>query len=98
VETLFDCPVYRSYGKAIADQVYRPASFRLSLGLKDIRLVLQAAEDARVSMPFALSCISRCCHCSPSVTRTSTGTPLGYAVSRSAGLELRQGPAIRTTQ
>ena len=24
-ETLFDCPVYRNYGQAIADQVYRPA-------------------------------------------------------------------------
>jgi 3-hydroxyisobutyrate dehydrogenase-like beta-hydroxyacid dehydrogenase len=52
-ETLFDCPVYRNYGQAVAAHKFQPAGFRLPLGLKDIRLVLQTAEQARVPMPSA---------------------------------------------
>jgi 3-hydroxyisobutyrate dehydrogenase-like beta-hydroxyacid dehydrogenase len=53
VQTLFDCPVYRNYGKQIAEQRYQPALFKLSLGLKDIGLVLQTAASSQVPMPLA---------------------------------------------
>src|SRR5262249_24686203 len=43
VRTVFDCPVYRNYGRQIAEQRYQPALFKLSLGLKDVSLVLQTA-------------------------------------------------------
>jgi 3-hydroxyisobutyrate dehydrogenase-like beta-hydroxyacid dehydrogenase len=52
-QTAFDCPVYRNYGKLIADQHYEPALFKLSLGLKDIGLVLQTAGSSKVPMPLA---------------------------------------------
>jgi 3-hydroxyisobutyrate dehydrogenase-like beta-hydroxyacid dehydrogenase len=51
--TLFAAPVYKNYGAMIVDGRYEPAAFRLALGLKDLRLVLQAADGARTPMPFA---------------------------------------------
>jgi 3-hydroxyisobutyrate dehydrogenase-like beta-hydroxyacid dehydrogenase len=51
--TIFNCPAYRSYGRLIAEGRYEPALFKLSLGLKDIRLVLQAADSSRTPMPLA---------------------------------------------
>ena len=52
-QTLFACPVYQNYGKAIAQERYKPAGFKLSLGLKDIELVLQAAASSKMPMPLA---------------------------------------------
>lgn len=51
--TLFACPAYKIYGDLIAKEQYEPAGFRVPLGLKDIRLVLGAAEAAQAPMPFA---------------------------------------------
>lgn len=51
--TLFPVPVYQGYGVQIAERRYDPASFRLVLGLKDLRLALAAGEAARVPLPFA---------------------------------------------
>lgn len=52
-QTLFACPVYQNYGKAIAQERYTPAGFKLSLGLKDIDLVLQTAASSKMPMPLA---------------------------------------------
>jgi 3-hydroxyisobutyrate dehydrogenase-like beta-hydroxyacid dehydrogenase len=51
--TLFACPVYKNYGRMIAEERYEPAGFTMTLGLKDTRLALQAAEAVRVPMPLA---------------------------------------------
>jgi 3-hydroxyisobutyrate dehydrogenase-like beta-hydroxyacid dehydrogenase len=51
--TLFAAPVYQNYGRLIAERHYTPARFKLPLGLKDIRLALQAAEEVRVPLAFA---------------------------------------------
>jgi 3-hydroxyisobutyrate dehydrogenase-like beta-hydroxyacid dehydrogenase len=53
VQTIFDCPAYRNYGRQIAEQRYQPALFKLSLGLKDISLVLQTAASSLVPLPLA---------------------------------------------
>jgi 3-hydroxyisobutyrate dehydrogenase-like beta-hydroxyacid dehydrogenase len=50
--SLFAAPVYKTYGSIIAQQ-WEPAGFRLSLGLKDVRLALAAADGAAVPMPVA---------------------------------------------
>lgn len=50
--TLFNCPVYRTYGELIANGKFEPAGFAASLGHKDVRLALEAAEELRVPMPF----------------------------------------------
>jgi 3-hydroxyisobutyrate dehydrogenase-like beta-hydroxyacid dehydrogenase len=49
--TLFDAPVYRNYGAALVEDRFRPAGFAAPLGLKDMRLVGQAADALRVPMP-----------------------------------------------
>jgi 3-hydroxyisobutyrate dehydrogenase-like beta-hydroxyacid dehydrogenase len=51
--TLFDVPVYKSYGGLIAAGNFEPAGFAAPLGHKDIRLALAAAEELRVPMPLA---------------------------------------------
>jgi len=51
VGTLFDAPLYRNYGAALVEERFRPAGFAAPLGLKDMRLVGQAAEALRVPMP-----------------------------------------------
>lgn len=51
--TLFSAPVYKNYGGMIAEERYTPAGFKLTLGLKDVRLAQQAAEEKNVPMPFA---------------------------------------------
>ena len=53
VQTVFDCPAYRNYGRQIAEQRYQPALFKLSLGLKDVSLVLQTAASSKVPLPLA---------------------------------------------
>jgi 3-hydroxyisobutyrate dehydrogenase-like beta-hydroxyacid dehydrogenase len=49
--SLFDTPVYRNYGTALAEERFKPAGFAAPLGLKDMRLAGQAAETLRVPMP-----------------------------------------------
>ncbi len=51
--TLFNAPVYKTYGGLIADEKFTPAGFAAPLGLKDMRLALAAAEELRVPMPLA---------------------------------------------
>jgi 3-hydroxyisobutyrate dehydrogenase-like beta-hydroxyacid dehydrogenase len=51
--TLFDAPIYKTYGELISARRFEPAGFAATLGQKDIRLVLAAAEDLRVPMPLA---------------------------------------------
>ena len=50
---LFNSPLYANYGGLIAGQRYEPAGFRLCLGLKDTRLVLEAADAVSVPLPLA---------------------------------------------
>lgn len=51
--TLFGAPIYETYGGLIADEKFEPAGFAASLGEKDIRLTLAAAEELRVPLPLA---------------------------------------------
>jgi 3-hydroxyisobutyrate dehydrogenase-like beta-hydroxyacid dehydrogenase len=51
--TLFNAPVYKTYGGLIADKKFEPAGFAAVLGFKDNRLVLAAAESLRVPLPIA---------------------------------------------
>jgi 3-hydroxyisobutyrate dehydrogenase-like beta-hydroxyacid dehydrogenase len=51
--TLFNAPVYKTYGGLIVEGKHDEVGFALPLGLKDVRLVLQAAEGQSVPMPVA---------------------------------------------
>ena len=51
--TLFGAPAYQTYGGLIAREEFEPAGFAARLGIKDVRLVLAAAEDLQVPLPIA---------------------------------------------
>lgn len=50
---LFASPIYRNYGQSVADVSHDPAKFLLRLGLKDLRLVREAADQYGTPMPLA---------------------------------------------
>jgi 3-hydroxyisobutyrate dehydrogenase-like beta-hydroxyacid dehydrogenase len=53
MNALFGSPFIANYGRIIAQEKFDPALFALRLGLKDVRLVLQAAEECASPMPLA---------------------------------------------
>jgi 3-hydroxyisobutyrate dehydrogenase-like beta-hydroxyacid dehydrogenase len=50
--SIFNVPVYETYGRLIAEGRFEPALFAAPLGFKDIKLALAAAESLRVPMPL----------------------------------------------
>jgi 3-hydroxyisobutyrate dehydrogenase-like beta-hydroxyacid dehydrogenase len=50
---LFQSPVMSNYGKIVLEERYDPAGFKLTLGLKDAKLVLAAGEEAAVPLGIA---------------------------------------------
>ena len=52
-DSLFPTPVHKTYGQLILSQNFDPAGFKMKLGLKDIDLLLRAAEEVRVPLPSA---------------------------------------------
>jgi len=66
LNTLFQSPVYEGYGRLMVERRFDPAGFKMTLGLKDVRLVLAAAAAVSVPMPLAslvhdqmTSCVAR---------------------------------------
>lgn len=51
--TVFAAPAYQGYGGMIAKETYAPAGFKMTLGLKDVRLALAAGDATHVPMPLA---------------------------------------------
>ena len=56
--TLFDAPVYKTYGGLIIDGKFEPAGFAAPLGQKDIRLTLAAAEISACPCRSRASCVT----------------------------------------
>ncbi|PYU33275.1 MAG: 6-phosphogluconate dehydrogenase [Acidobacteria bacterium] len=53
MNALLGSPFIANYGRIIAREQFEPALFALRLGLKDVRLVLEAAEECAAPMPLA---------------------------------------------
>ncbi len=51
--TLFNAPIYKTYGNLVVEKRFQPAGFAAPLGLKDVRLALAAGEALRVALPLA---------------------------------------------
>jgi 3-hydroxyisobutyrate dehydrogenase-like beta-hydroxyacid dehydrogenase len=51
--TLFNAPVYKTYGTLIAEEKFEPAGFAAPLGAKDVRLALYAGDSLQVPLPLA---------------------------------------------
>jgi 3-hydroxyisobutyrate dehydrogenase-like beta-hydroxyacid dehydrogenase len=50
-EGLFAAPAYKGYGKLIAEDDYSKVGFTADLGLKEVRLILSAADQQHVPLP-----------------------------------------------
>jgi 3-hydroxyisobutyrate dehydrogenase-like beta-hydroxyacid dehydrogenase len=53
INSLMASPILALYGRIISQEKFEPAGFALKLGLKDVRLVLAAAEECASPMPLA---------------------------------------------
>jgi 3-hydroxyisobutyrate dehydrogenase-like beta-hydroxyacid dehydrogenase len=89
--TLFNAPVYKTYGGLILEGKYQPAGFVVPLGLKDIRLVLQAAEARNVPLPIASVIRDRFLTAIARGHEKSDWSVLGQIAAEDAGL-----PATKT--
>lgn len=49
--SLFNAPLFHTYGKLLVEKKFKPAGFAAPLGLKDMRLAGQSADQLRVPMP-----------------------------------------------
>jgi 3-hydroxyisobutyrate dehydrogenase-like beta-hydroxyacid dehydrogenase len=52
-QTIFNTPLYQNYSKIIVTRQFEPAAFTMTLGLKDINLVLSQASQVQHKMPLA---------------------------------------------
>jgi 3-hydroxyisobutyrate dehydrogenase-like beta-hydroxyacid dehydrogenase len=84
--TLFPSRIYQNYGKAIAEHAYRPAGFALALGLKDVRLALQLADQSAVPMPLASLLHDRLLALAAQGLGDLDWTGIGHGVAQDAGL------------
>ncbi|WNS78259.1 NAD(P)-dependent oxidoreductase [Domibacillus sp. DTU_2020_1001157_1_SI_ALB_TIR_016] len=50
---LFASPVYKNYGSIMAENQFEPAGFKMKLGLKDVNLMLDAAQKVKAPLPGA---------------------------------------------
>jgi 3-hydroxyisobutyrate dehydrogenase-like beta-hydroxyacid dehydrogenase len=85
--TLFAAPIYKTYGGLIADERYRPAGFRLPLGLKDLTLALEAARDKTVPLPVASLVRERMIEGLAQGYEDADWSVLGAVAARAAGLQ-----------
>jgi 3-hydroxyisobutyrate dehydrogenase-like beta-hydroxyacid dehydrogenase len=53
IGSAFAAPAYKIYAPLVAEQRFPPGGFKLPLGLKDVRLALQAGESEHVPLPLA---------------------------------------------
>jgi len=51
-QTLFNAPLYHSYGAALLKAAYLPAGFSLQMGLKDANLIMQQSQSVQAQMPL----------------------------------------------
>jgi 3-hydroxyisobutyrate dehydrogenase-like beta-hydroxyacid dehydrogenase len=85
---LFQSPVYKNYGATIADEKFEPAGFALKLGLKDVRQVLEAAQDLGAPMPIASLVRDHFVSAMSHGQESEDWSSLSRVLARDAGLEL----------
>ena len=51
--SFFGAPVHKNYGKLIVDGAFDPPGAKVTLGAKDTRLLLEAAQSLSAPLPFA---------------------------------------------
>jgi 3-hydroxyisobutyrate dehydrogenase-like beta-hydroxyacid dehydrogenase len=84
--TLFDAPVFRTYGAILAEEKFRPAGFAAPLGLKDMRLAGEAAEGKCVPMPLLSVLRDHLLQTIATEGEDIDWSGIGRSVARNAGL------------
>lgn len=87
----FGAPIYNIYGPRIIDEKFSPAGFKMPLGLKDVGLMLQAAEELSVPMPFASVVRDRFISAIANGYADLDWSAIALDISHSAGLHPRTG-------
>jgi 3-hydroxyisobutyrate dehydrogenase-like beta-hydroxyacid dehydrogenase len=87
--TLFDAPVYKTYGRLIIERRFEPAGFAAPLGQKDIRLTLAAAETLNVPLPLASLLRDRFLTLLAQGGAALDWSAIGLLAARDSGLEER---------
>jgi 3-hydroxyisobutyrate dehydrogenase-like beta-hydroxyacid dehydrogenase len=85
--TLFDAPVYRTYGGLIAREEFEPAGFAARLGLKDVRLALSAGDALEVPLPIASLLRDRFLNLTANGGADLDWSALGKIAARESGAE-----------
>lgn len=94
--SLFDSIVYRGYGAALSEERFRPAGFAAPLGLKDMRLVGQAAETLRVPMPVLNVLRDHLLQTIGSEGEDIDWSGIGRIIAHNAGLDGTPAPGRRS--
>ena len=84
--TLFACPVYQGYGAAIVNAKFEPAGFALKLGMKDVRLALDAGRELFVPLPLASLVFDHCIEATVAGLADKDWSSLGGLLADRAGL------------
>ena len=84
--TLFACPVYQGYGTAIVNAKFEPAGFALKLGMKDVRLALDAGRELFVPLPLASLVFNHCIEATVAGLADKDWSSLGGLLADRAGL------------
>ena len=87
-ETVFGSVVYKGYGQHVADHHYEPPGFRLRLGWKDVRLVLEAAQESATPMPIGSLLRDRMLSALAKGRGDMDWSAIGLGASEDAGLEI----------
>jgi 3-hydroxyisobutyrate dehydrogenase-like beta-hydroxyacid dehydrogenase len=93
--TMFGAPAYNNYGPRIINEEFSPAGFKLPLGLKDVRMMLEAADGLAAPMPFANIVHDRFLSAIANGYGDLDWSAMTLAISQSAGLA-RMASAIRS--
>jgi 3-hydroxyisobutyrate dehydrogenase-like beta-hydroxyacid dehydrogenase len=86
-EGLFAAPAYKVYGKLIVDSSYDKPGFTVTLGLKDIKLALAAAELVGVPLPSGSVVRDRLVGAIAHGDANKDWSVLGREQARASGLE-----------
>lgn len=89
MKELFGSPVYKNYGQTIADEKFSPAGFGLELGLKDVRLAIEAAADFGAFLPVGSIIRDHFVSASSHNQKDLDWSSIALVSARNAGLEHR---------
>lgn len=88
--SIFDCLIYKGYGDRVSTRDHRPGGFSLELGLKDVKLVHETAQQADVPMPFCSTLVDRFTSSKARGRGDFDWSAIGLSVAEDAGIDVKK--------